>query len=378
MGAFSRICLLALSVIVIVAAVGPMLSMDASLAAASDDVAPRYNLYFGDLHSHTSYSDGMGVPDEAYAAARAAGADFLAITDHYFPLTEVEWADMLRSADEHTEDGAFVAMAAYEFYLPGINEFNIYGTETLAPHSGLTPNAYYSGDRMDGDSFIPWMYDWIAGEPGAIGQWNHPLSYGCPTCWDFYQFEFVTDERDAGMGMIEVYNGYARESSYIKALDKGWHVMPTATADTHVDDWISGYELRTVLLAPSLAREDLYDAMRCGRGYATLDSNLRVTFTLNSADMGSILPAGGASFEARIHLEDPDGVAADAITMVEIVSDGGEVVASMEGDGTAVFDWTQTLESAGASYYYVRVHTESGDLGLPGITAWTAPVWTGN
>ena len=77
----------------------------------------------------------------------AAGADFLAITDHYFPLTEVEWADMLRSADEHTEDGAFVAMAAYEFYLPGINEFNIYGTETLAPHSGLTPNALLAKAR---------------------------------------------------------------------------------------------------------------------------------------------------------------------------------------------------------------------------------------
>jgi len=374
----SRVCLCLLSFVMIFASVGPMLDVGTASAAGEDDNTSPYNLYFGDLHSHTSYSDGMGTPDQAYAAARAAGAHFLAVTDHYFPLNEMEWADTLRSADEHTEEGEFVGIAGYEFYLPGINEFNIYGTETLAPHSGLTPNAYYNGDRMDGDSFIPWMYDWIAGEPGAIGQWDHPLSYGCPTCWDFYQFDFVNEERDAGMGMIEVYNGYNRESSYIKALDMGWHVMPTATADTHIDDWISGYEMRTVLLAPSLNRDDLYDAMRCGRGYATLDSNLQIAYTLNAAAMGSVLAVGGSSFEARIHIEDPDGTVDDAITLVEIVSDGGAVVWSMSGDGTTVFNQVVTLDSCDAGYYWVRVHTESGDLGLPGVTAWTAPIWTGN
>jgi len=378
LGVTSRTYLVAMCLMMISSMIGPALGIGAFLTARAGDAPSQYNLYFGDLHSHTGFSDGMGTPDLAYAAARASGADFLAVTDHYFELNDAEWASMISSANANTVDNEFVAMAAYEYYLVGINEINVYGTETMAPHPGLTPNAQYSGDRMDGGSFLPAFYDWIAGEPGAIGQWNHPLSYGCPICWDFYQFAFVDDDRDAGMGMIEIFNGYIRESSYIKALDNGWHVMPTATADTHTDDWISGCEMRTVLLAQGLIREDLYDAMRNGRGYATLDSDLRVTYTLNGEVMGSVLGAGGSSFEARLHIEDPSGLATDAITLVEIVSDGGSVVWSMEGDGSTVFDQTVVLESEDARYYYVRISTQSNEQGLPGLTAWTAPVWTGN
>lgn len=367
-----------LSLVFVIAMVGPSFCLGVTPAAGTETVDIQYNLYFGDLHSHTSYSDGEGTPDQAYEAARSAGADFMAITDHHYLLLDWEWADILRSADDNTVSEEFVAMAGYEYFLPGINEINIYGTRNLPPDAGLIPQAYYKGDRMTGGSFFPWIYDWIAEESGAIGQWNHPLSYGCPVCWDFYQFDFWTEERDAAMGMIECYNWGERESSYIKALDNGWHTMPTATSDDHYAEWISGYEVRTVLLAPSLTLENMYEAMREGRGYATQDSNLEIYYTLDGAVMGSEL-SGGTSFEAKVHIEDPDGVASDAITLVEIVSDGGTVVASKTGD-SCIVDWTVTLtpDDMTGSYYFLRVYTESDELGLPGVTAWTAPVWTGN
>ncbi|MCJ7490391.1 MAG: PHP domain-containing protein [Thermoplasmata archaeon] len=361
--------------------IGPSFCCGASLAVEAEDAEPEYNLYFGDLHSHTSYSDGTGTPDEAYTTARSRGADFLAITDHYFPLTEVEWKDTLRSADEHTVNLEFVAMAGYEYYLPGINELNIYGTETLAPHSGETPKAYYMGNRMTGGSFIPWIYDWIADEPGAIGQWDHPLSYGCPVAWDFFQFDFCTEERDAAMGMLECYNWGYRDSSYIKALDEGWHIMPTATEDDHYGDWISPLGIRTVLLAPSLTRDNLYEAMREGRGYATLDENLEIRFTLNGEVMGSSLSSPGAtSYTASIVIDDTDGLC-DAITLVEIVTDRNETAWSFEptSDSWSISE-TVVLSGDGAPrYFFVRVTTVSPLNGEePGVTAWTAPVWTGN
>lgn len=40
------------------------------------------NHYFGDTHSHTSYSDGTGTPADAFYARDTAHIDFLAITDH--------------------------------------------------------------------------------------------------------------------------------------------------------------------------------------------------------------------------------------------------------------------------------------------------------
>ncbi len=332
-----RTCLRTVCFFLAFASVVPLLNVGSSETVSNEETAPAYNLYFGDLHSHTSYSDGEGTPNEAYELARASGADFLALTDHGYMLLDSEWADTLVSADEHTSTD-FVAMAGYEYFIPGINEINIYGTANMPPGADGRSMEFREGGMMTDGAIVQWVYDWISSEPGAIGQWNHPLAYGCPYCFDWYNYSYLTTERDAGMGIVEAYNSYDRSASYILCLDQGWHVMPTATADTHLAEWIAGSEIRTVLLAPSLAREDLYEAMRCGRGYATLDSNLEIYFTVNDDVMGSVLPSGGSTYEIGVDIEDPSGLEEDAISYVQIVSDRGEVVANMTGDGDATFD----------------------------------------
>ena len=54
--------------------------------------ATQYHRYFGDLHNHTGDSDGQGTPAQAFAAAKAAGADFLAVTDHTGWFGADRWA----------------------------------------------------------------------------------------------------------------------------------------------------------------------------------------------------------------------------------------------------------------------------------------------
>ena len=76
-----------------------------------------------------------------------------------------------------------------------------------------------------------------------------------------------------------------------------------------------------------------------------------------------------------IHVEDPDGMPDDAVTLIEVVSDGGRVVARRATNAAAV-DWTTTVESGAARYFYVRVTTASDVTDGEGVTAWTAPVWT--
>lgn len=44
--------------------------------------AQTADVHFGNLHAHTSYSDGSGTPAEAYRMACDAGLDFYAITEH--------------------------------------------------------------------------------------------------------------------------------------------------------------------------------------------------------------------------------------------------------------------------------------------------------
>ena len=362
--------------------IGPFFSGIGASAKEAEAPEVSYNLYFGDLHDHTSFSDGWeGTPADAYNAARIAGADFLATTDHYFMLSPEEWATSLQMADECTSD-TFVAMAGYEYWMPSQGEANVYNAVTMPPSAITTTTANRGNAGNHGPSWnaLPRFYDWLAQNPGTSAQWNHP-DYMTN---NFQDYAFLTPARDQGMNIIEIHN-YGSwlwkgvldyESSYVMALDKGWHVMPAANSDTHNPDWISGYEPRTVLLAPSLTRSDLYDAMSACRGYATLDKNLQVTYTLNGAIMGSTLSPAD-SYTASIHIMDPDGTPSDAITLVEIISDGGVVVASLNADSTTV-DWSVTLDSAGAHYFYVRVSTQSNVSGGPGLTAWTAPVWTGS
>ena len=336
-----------------------------------------YQPFFGDLHAHTRYSDGWeGTPADAYASALAAGADFMATTDHAAMLTPEEWEVTLQAAQAYTSED-FVAMPAYEYWMPGFGEVAVFNVPVFpSAHPNLQPHRKMPRWDVPGA-----FYDWLAAQPGGVGLFVHPTDYGD----NFDDFAYWTETRDEGMGLLEVHN-YGSwempqqlleyEASYDMALDNGWHVMPAANSDTHSPDWISGYEVRTVLLAPSLTPANLYEAMRSSRGYASLDKNLRIDYRLDGAVMGSILPSTGDSYTANIRIEDPDVVSSDNITLVEIVSDGGRVVASQPFSSTSV-DWEVRLNSETARYYYVRVTTASNVSGGEGLTAWTAPVWTG-
>ena len=111
------------------------------------------------------------------------------------------------------------------------------------------------------------------------------------------------------------------------------------------------------------------------RGYATLDENLRIDYRLDRGVMGSMLDPS-TSYAADIRVWDPDGVASDAITRIEIVADGGAVVARRAFDAADV-RWSPMLPSSGERYFYLRVTTASDVTGGEGVTAWTAPIWTG-
>jgi hypothetical protein len=329
--------------------------------------APSYTPFFGDLHSHSEISDGGGLPADAFAAAKAGGAAFLALTDHSNQISPEEWAALQVTAASFT-DATFVAIPSYEI-TRAWGHMNAYNVPDLTPRK--TGN---QGGRQD---IMAEYYDWLASYPAASSQWNHPTTYSK----EFDGFAYRTDARDAVVNLLEIFNygnyGYYKitdfESSYVKALDLGWHVMPSANSDTHITNWITGYEARTVLLAQSLTPANLYGAMRACRGYATQDKDLRVDYTLNGAVMGSVL-AGGSSFTASVTVDDPDP--ADAPTKLEIVSDGGAVVATNAAPQKGVA-WTTTLSSTTSRYYYVRVTTTRNVTGGPGATAWTAPVWTG-
>jgi len=73
-------------------------------------------VFFADLHSHTSYSDGALTPAIAHQYARdVAKLDVFSLTDHLESLDEQEWLDTREVAWDANEDGKFVVIPGLEW-----------------------------------------------------------------------------------------------------------------------------------------------------------------------------------------------------------------------------------------------------------------------
>ncbi|HZL82519.1 MAG TPA: CehA/McbA family metallohydrolase, partial [Candidatus Deferrimicrobium sp.] len=334
-----------------------------------------YNIYFGGMHSHTNLSDGTGTPQQAYDSAKAAGADFMAVTDHsnWFdgdsttvaadlaggPSTE--WATLKAAADANNVPGTFVGIAGFEMTWSGgpghINTFNTVGYDTRT-HSAMTLTAYYAQ---------------LAQYPQSISQLNHPGT----TFGTFDDFGHWTAEADAVVDLVEVGNGegpvhqagyFPSYQYYQMALDKGWHVAPSNNQDNHKGNWMFSNDARTVVLAPELTRDAIFEAIRQKRVYATEDKDLQVTYFLNGAVMGSSLN-NPSTLDFSITFSDAQTT--DITTKVSIIANGGVVVASTTPNASQG-TWNFSLPNDPYSFYYVRIDQADTDVAV------TAPVWTGD
>lgn len=340
----------------------------------------EYNVYFGQIHAHTNLSDGAGEVEDAFKyAAKANNVDFLAITDHSNWLEETAGtnniADASKSpkwirgkkaaADITAAESDFVGIYAYEMTWSGgsighMNTFNTPGFENRnnAPFKTTTALKTY--------------FEALKTQPQSISMFNHPGK----TFGDFGDFSYWDPAIDNMVTLIEVGNGEGpvRQSGYFpsyefytRALDKGWHLAPANNQDNHKGKWGDANTARTVILAPELTEEAIYDAMRDKRVYATEDHNLSIIYTLNNSIMGSIVKDTEAPVNISVDINDPDK---EAIGKVEVIVNGGMVVGTKNvttHDETVDF----TIPS-NYSYYFIRITQTDKDIAV------TAPVWVGN
>src|SRR5262245_53274133 len=89
-------------------------------------------LFYGDLHNHTAYSDGMGHPEQALRQMRERGLHFAAITDHgeFFDRKIAsrdadKWAAAAWQAGAATDE-SFVALRGFEWSSPRQGHSNVW------------------------------------------------------------------------------------------------------------------------------------------------------------------------------------------------------------------------------------------------------------
>jgi len=393
---------------------------------------PNTQLYYGLLHAHTLFSDGSGTPAEAYQAAKAAGLNFFAITEHNHALAEngaAERRDGILIANNHplynghgtititpnvngsphTINVKSVKEAAED--ATTINFLAMYGQEFSTISSGNHVNVLNAPDVLtfpNGD--FKQLYDWIqsTNDNNIIIQMNHPDVHSDLFGANANKNDYGIDESQLGNGfsefvrnndkylqLIEVLSGPAMndfaspgfhyeslEDDYYFYLVQGFHISPSAGQDNHFKTWGVASSARIGVYATALTNQAICEAFRSNCTFATEDKNLSIVFSINGSAMGSNISANSDQpLNMEIKIDDTDDASANYT--IEIY--GGAIdpknysqvteVKARDGktgdihlSGNGTSTFT-TVCSGDPEFYYIKVIEADGDR------AWSAPVW---
>ena len=307
----------------------------------------------GDLHTHTVHSDGARTPAELAAAARAAGLDFVASTEHNTASASLGWGGhagpdllMIDGQEVTTRDGHWLAL-------------------------GLAPGAVADWRYRAADGALDRVLDELHG-PGGLAVAAHPC-HPLPGCtWRFgYR----------GMDAVEVWNGpwtpddEAALARWDRLLAAGRYLPAVGGSDAHGHDDRVGHP-RTVVLADGLDRRAVLGGLAAGRCWMAasdaVDLSLEAAAAGRSAGIGERLEvAPGQEVTVRLEVRGAAGDLAQLRTGAVPVLE-----ARLAGFGAEVVGWTTT--PAATAWVRAEVRRPPAAPGTPGaMVALTNPVFLG-
>ena len=274
--------------------------------------------YRGDCHLHTVYSDGKRTPQELVADARAAGLDFMVSTDHNTSSSTLQWGD------EATDD------------LLILNGEEVTTRSGHWPAIGLPAGQwidwrYRASDPRDFRRFVDQVH-----RLGGLVTAAHPFAncFGCT-------YEFAYEIAD----MVEVWNGpwttddQQTVDHWDGLLRSGTWIPAIGDSDAHNPDQIVALP-HTVVLANSLAKDDLLAGLKAGRSWLAESSAVDLAFTA-SANGRTLNIGDTAKLDSGVAVTATAVVGGVPGTTVSILDQlGVEYSATVPASGQATVSWT--------------------------------------
>ncbi|MBT7779182.1 MAG: PHP domain-containing protein [Rhodospirillales bacterium] len=286
------------------------------------------NFYKGNLHTHSTNSDGKFPMSEVISKYRDAGHDFVALSEHFMDAYDYPVSD---TRDLRTDD--FTTLIAAELHQGRTSIDEIWHilavgipTDFAAPHEGET--APQIAQR--------------AADAGAFIGLVHP-SWNGLTVEDAKTIECAH--------AVEVYN-HGSQVEVDRGVDwpfcdqllnGGWRLNGFATDDAHAldHDWLGGW---VNVLADSLDPDALLDALKNGQYYSSQGPEIHdVTFDDESVTITS-----------------------SAASSISVQGRGSKSATKMDDGMTEATFPTKKYKDA---YLRITVTDEQGRR------AWTNPVW---
>lgn len=156
-------------------------------------------------------------------------------------------------------------------------------------------------------------------------------------------------------------------------LARGFRMAPVASHDNHLANWGTGHSSRTAVVAKSLTKAAIYQAIRQREVFASEDQNLELRFYADGRiPMGSAMETTESSLTTQLHLSDPDY---DGAYLISVYSGAiGSGIVALKGTSTVTGNgWHDLMVSLPSAAEYV-VYLEVLQVGANRM-AWTSPIW---
>jgi hypothetical protein len=338
----------------------------------------------GNIHAHSSYSDGnqdgtaaTPLQDFQFAAA-SLHSDFLGISEHNHSQAGMSLPNYTLGQAQAVQatTPSFVALYGMEWgVISGGGHVVVYGVNQLL---GWEPGNY---DVFVAKNDYQSLFKEINKRPGAFATLAHPQSGDYGNLAGSAAFSARADSAIVGTVLRSgpatstnvTYTNPSTgsyEATFTALLAKGYHTGITLDHDNHNTTFNRTTAGRLVVLAPALTRTDLLEALRQRHFFASDDWNADVSFTLNGQVMGSIFTDGSSS-TVQVSVSDADAEALSSLTLMRGVPGSGvapTVVATAPAGATALsFVDAQANQT---TYYYYAVFVQSD-----GDRIVTSPIW---
>ncbi len=343
------------------------------LVATSD--GPR--ILWGDLHGHTSWSDGTGVPEDYFLYARdVALLDVVALTDHdHWGIRALDgdperWRAIQELTHRFHDPGRFVTILGYEWtsWIHG-HRHVLYFQDEGPLHSSLAPETESPTQ----------LWKALEGEQ-ALTVAHHSAGGPIPVNWEIPpdpRFEPVTEivsvhgSSEAMDSPLLIYSPVP--GNFVRdLLDRGIRFGFVGSGDSHdghpgLAHLSSSSGGLVAILAEEWTREAVLQALRNRRVYATSGPRVVLRTALGGTPMGGTIRLEGresASQELFVR-----AVGTSPVVRVDLVR-SGRVVDQAESEGMLDIALQRTVSDLRAGeYVYVRVVQEDGGV------AWSSPIF---
>ena len=358
---------------------------------ATDPATLSY--YFGNLHSHSSYSDGNAdntskIPADDYAFAKTAMCmDFLGISEHNHATAGMSisnWQPGIVQATAATTSN-FVAMHGQEWGVIGTQgtagdhagHVIVYGMDSLV---GWEAGNYQINVAKSTYLGTGGLFDIINRHGNnAFASLAHPDNYDYNNVLNIV-YDVKADDAIAATA-IESGPAFSLDTTYTNPaaigyyafyknmLAKGYHLGPSIDHDNHNLTFGHTAKTRLAIMATSLSEANILDAIRKMRFYATEDCAAKISFTINtSIPIGSIVTKAGAPIISVSAI-----FTTNAITSIKLmygVPGSGTAATTLTSTTSSTLNYTHTaLANLATGYYFIDI-TES-----TGARIITAPIW---